>query len=140
MRMPASTDSDPAYVTVAPSSVKPSTGEPSGASALHTSIPALRSRRSPDRHALARKEVEDVVVEVRPAVVRLEDDADGSDVAGVRQHAAAERQSRSRQIEQRPQILGSRHDIAVAAQVEQEDVAGEGVERRRDLAVSFGDD
>src|SRR3954451_22531268 len=127
MRMPASTGSDPEYVTVVPSSVKPSTSEPSGASALHTSIPALRARRRAYENALAGQEVEHVVVEGRPALVRLEDDADGNDITGVRQQAVRERQRGRRQIEERCEILRPRHDIAVAAHVEHEDVVRERV-------------
>ena len=46
-----------------------------------------------------------------------------------------------RRIEQQAQILGARHHVAIAAQVEQEDVVREGVERGGELALlGFGDD
>src|SRR4051795_6547770 len=140
MRMPASTSSPPRYVTVVPSNSKPSTNEPSGASALHTSIPALRPRCRPYTNAFARKEIEHVVVEERPWIVRLEDDAESGDLARVRQQLVRQRQRGSWQIEQRREILRPRHDVPVADDVEHEDVVRERFERRRDLACPFGDD
>src|SRR6266540_1761336 len=60
-RIPASTGSAPSYRTVRPSKSKPRTGEPSGASALHTSIPALLAQCA--RVTLfAGQEVDDVVL------------------------------------------------------------------------------
>src|SRR4051812_39456585 len=82
-RMPASTSSLPRYVTIVPSNSKPSTDEPSGASALYASIPALRAHRRTGIALLAWQEIEHVVVEERPALVGLEDDADRRHRAGV---------------------------------------------------------
>src|SRR4051812_47991844 len=98
MRMPASTGSWPVYQTVRPSNSKPATGEPSGASALYASIPALCPQRASGPALLARKEIEDVVVEDRPALA-FEDDADGGELARVAQHAAGELERRTRQVE-----------------------------------------
>src|SRR5581483_6446140 len=138
--MPASTGCPPPYVTAAPSNVNPSTREPSGASASHSSIPALRPRRSAGLALLAGEQVEHVVVEERQAVVRLEDHAERRDGARVPQNAAVERERRLRQVEERREILGARHDVAVAFDVEQKDVVRERSERRRELAAPLGDD
>src|SRR5947199_3902880 len=130
MRMLASTGSAPVYRTVPPSNTNPSTGVPSAASALETSIPAFRAR-AVDLARLAREEIEHVGVV---------DDADGREVAGVRQRRSLQRKSRARKIEQGREILRARHDVAVRAQVEDEDVVGECVERRDELAFALGDD
>src|SRR3954453_710816 len=126
-RMPASTAAAPSYVTVrSPSNVKPSTGVPSGASALHASIPTLGAVAR-DRALLARQQVDHVVG----------DDADRSDNAHVPQNAAGELELGRRQVEERREVLGARHDVAIgAADIEQKEVVRERVERRAHLAVA----
>src|SRR4051812_38999561 len=63
--MPASTGASPSYVTRSvPSNAKPSTGVPSGASALAANIPAFDPRRLAvdlDRALLAGEQVDHVV-------------------------------------------------------------------------------
>src|SRR5919198_880903 len=123
-RIPASTGWLPAYRTVRPSNSKPSTGEPSGASALDTSIPTLLAQRACFAR-LAGQQVEDVA---------LGDHAEGRDLAGVPNRRSVHGQSRHRKIEQRLEVLRSRHDVTVpAVEVEQEDVVPERVERGGDL-------
>src|SRR3954469_2854521 len=112
MRMPASTSSLPRYVTVVPSNSKPSTDEPSGASALYASIPPLRAHRRTGIALLAWQEVEHVVVEQGPALVGLEDNADRRDAAGVPDNPVVQYEVRARQVEERREILCPRHDIA----------------------------
>src|SRR3954447_19681129 len=139
-RIPASTSSLPRYVTVVPSNSKPSTGEPSGASALYASIPPRRAHRRTGIALLPRQEVEHVVVEGGPAIVGLEDNADCRQRAGVPDDPVVQYQVRTRQVEERREIRCPRHDVAVAAHIEQKDVVRERVERRRELRVPLGDD
>src|SRR5438067_5894679 len=133
--MPASTGWAPVHVTALSSKTKPSTGVPSGASALRRSIPPLRGGCGADRARLARQEVDDVVVDLA-----LEHDPDGDDVAGVPNGAVLEPYRRAGKVEQRRERLRGRHHVAVApVEIEHEDVAQLG-NRRGDLAPRLGDD
>src|SRR3712207_5533642 len=150
--MPASTGRSPSYETVSdPSKEKPSTVEPSGASALATNIPALDHELAvgAEHLQLARlsgKQVDHVVGKDNPTrrVVRagvLEDDSDRGHVPRVRQHhtvpAALELEAARREIEQRRQVRRARHHVPGGAfvEVEDEDVGRERVEWRGDLAA-----
>src|SRR3954468_24486254 len=100
MRMPASTGSAPVQVTDLYSKRNPSTGEPSGASALGRSIPALRSGGRTDPGRLAPQQVDDVVVDVA-----VEHDPDRDDIAGIANGVALEAHGRVRKVEQRRERL-----------------------------------
>src|SRR3982751_1638178 len=88
-RIPASTGSSPRDRTVRPSNSKPSTGEPSGASALETSIPPGVAN-VPGLTRLARKQIEDVL---------LADDADRRNLADVAEKRAGALEPRPRERE-----------------------------------------